>query len=43
VFGQVIDRLQVKKSGLVVLDAPDQEPLLGKCHLLGLVPPKYWL
>jgi phosphohistidine phosphatase len=44
VFGKVFDRIQLKKSGVVALRAPDDDsPLLGNCELLGLMPPKYWL
>jgi phosphohistidine phosphatase len=43
VFGQVCNRLQVKKSGLVVLRTPAQGELTGNCELLALLPPKYWL
>jgi phosphohistidine phosphatase len=43
VFGQVVDRLQIKKSGMAVVESPDPAPAIGNCQLLALVQPKYWL
>jgi phosphohistidine phosphatase len=43
VFGQAFDRLHLKKAGVIALQAPDAEDLIGKCELLWLVPPKCWI
>jgi phosphohistidine phosphatase len=43
VFGQVIDRLQLKKAGVIMLQVPDDGEIIGKCILLGIVPPKCWV
>ncbi len=43
VFGQVFDRLHLKKAGVIALQAPDTEDLIGKCELLWLIPPKCWI
>lgn len=42
VFGQVFDRLHLKKAGVIALQAPDTEDLISKCELLWLIPPKCW-
>jgi phosphohistidine phosphatase len=43
VFGQVFDRIHLKKAGVIALQAPETEDLIGKCELLWLVPPKCWI
>jgi phosphohistidine phosphatase len=43
VFGQVFDRIHLKKAGVIALQAPDTTDLIGKCELLWLVPPKCWI
>lgn len=47
VFGQVFDRLHLKKAGVVAIQTPeitpDSESLIGKCELLWIVPPKCWI
>jgi phosphohistidine phosphatase len=43
VFGQVFDRIHLKKAGVIALQAPDDAEIIGKCELLWLVPPKCWI
>ena len=43
VFGQVFDRIHLKKAGVIALQTPDTEDLIGKCELLWLIPPKCWI
>jgi phosphohistidine phosphatase len=43
VFGQVFDRLHLKKAGVIALQAPDISEIVGKCELLWLIPPKCWV
>ncbi len=43
VFGQVFDRIHLKKAGVIALQAPDTAEIIGKCELLWLVPPKCWI
>jgi phosphohistidine phosphatase len=43
VFGQVFDRIHLKKAGVIAIQAPETEDLIGKCELLWLVPPKCWI
>ncbi len=46
VFGQVFDRLHLKKAGIIALQTPstvsNTENLIGRCELLWLIPPKCW-
>ncbi len=43
VFGQVFDQIHLKKAGVIALQTPDTEDLIGKCELLWLIPPKCWI
>jgi phosphohistidine phosphatase len=43
VFGQVFDRIHLKKAGVIALKIPNTEDLIGKCELLWLVSPKCWI
>jgi phosphohistidine phosphatase len=43
VFGQVFDRIHLKKAGVIALQAPDTPEIVGKCELLWLIPPKCWI
>jgi phosphohistidine phosphatase len=43
VFGQVFDRIHLKKAGVIALKAPNTTEIVGKCELLWLIPPKCWI
>jgi phosphohistidine phosphatase len=43
VFGQVFDRIHLKKAGVIALQLPNINKIIGKCELLWLVPPKCWI
>jgi phosphohistidine phosphatase len=43
VFGQVFDRIHLKKAGVIALQAPDTTEIVGKCELLWLATPKCWI
>jgi phosphohistidine phosphatase len=42
VFGQTLDRLHLKKAGVMALQAPATD-LIGQCKMLWLIPPKCWI
>lgn len=42
VFGQVVGRLQLKKAGLIAIEAPDSGALWGNCTLQGVIQPRHW-
>jgi phosphohistidine phosphatase len=43
IFGQMFDRLHLKKAGVIALRIPETEDLIGKCELLWLMSPKCWI
>jgi phosphohistidine phosphatase len=43
VFGQVFDRIHLKKAAIIAIQTPDNPETVGKCELLWLIPPKCWI
>lgn len=43
VFGRVFDRIHLKKAGVIALQIPNTENLIGKCELLWLAAPQCWI
>ncbi len=42
-FGQIFQRIQLKKAGIIALHWPGTTSPLGNCQLNWLIPPKLWL
>ncbi|MEB3214038.1 MAG: phosphohistidine phosphatase SixA [Leptolyngbyaceae bacterium] len=43
VWGEITDRLVVKKAGIIGVEVPKADPPIGKSELFWLTPPRYFL